>query len=86
MHKWGIDLNNKNVFLLPDGNGEFTEKMGALVEKTNLGFGKRSWRYSMVVNDGTIEKVFAEEGFGDNAEEDPFEVSDVNTMLDYLKK
>lgn len=86
MYKWGLDLNNKNVFMLPDGNGEFTEKMGALVEKTNLGFGKRSWRYSMVVNDGVIEKVFAEDGMADNHEEDPFEVSDVNTMIAHLKE
>ena len=86
MYKWSLDLNNDNVFMLPDGNGEFTEKMGALVAKENLGFGKRSWRYSMVVNDGVIEKVFAEEGMADNHEEDPFEVSDVDTMLEYLKK
>ena len=63
-----------------------TEKVGALVDKSNLGFGKRSWRYSMLVNDGVIEKIFSEEGMSDNHEEDPFEISDVNTMLDYLKK
>jgi thioredoxin-dependent peroxiredoxin len=85
MYQWGKNMGAKNVKLLPDGNGEFSRKIGMLVEKANLGFGMRSWRYSMVVNDGKIEKVFAEEGYSDNCETDPFEVSDVNTMLAYLK-
>ena len=85
MYQWGIKLGAKNVKLLPDGNGEFNRKMGMLVEKSNLGFGMRSWRYSMLVNDGKVEKVFAEPGFSDNCETDPFEVSDADTMLAYLK-
>jgi peroxiredoxin len=56
-----------------------------LVDKSNLGFGERSWRYSMLVNDGSIEKVFIEPGFDDNCPVDPFEVSDADTMLAYLK-
>jgi thioredoxin-dependent peroxiredoxin len=85
MYQWGKSQGAKNVFLLPDGNGEFSRKMGMLVEKNNLGFGMRSWRYSMVVNNMSIEKVFAEADFGDNCPTDPFEVSDANTMLAYLK-
>jgi thioredoxin-dependent peroxiredoxin len=85
MYQWGIKQGAKNVKLLPDGNGEFSRKMGMLVEKSNLGFGLRSWRYSMVVIDGKIEKVFAEAGFSDNCPTDPFEVSDADTMLAYLK-
>lgn len=85
MFQWGKQVGAKNVFLLPDGNGEFTRKMGMLVEKSNLGFGMRSWRYSMLVNDGAIEKLFAEPSFGDNCPVDPFEVSDADTMLAYLK-
>lgn len=85
MFKWGKELGNQNITLLPDGNGEFSEKMGMLVEKSNLGFGKRSWRYSMLVNDGKIEKLFSEAGFSNNCETDPFEVSDADTMLAYLK-
>ena len=85
MYQWGIKLGAKNVKLLPDGNGEFNRKMGMLVEKSNLGFGLRSWRYSMLVNDGKVEKLFAEPGFSDNCETDPFEVSDADTMLAYLK-
>jgi thioredoxin-dependent peroxiredoxin len=85
MYQWGKHQGVKNVFLLPDGSGEFSRKMGMLVDKNNLGFGMRSWRYSMVVNDGEIEKLFMEPGFSDNCPTDPFEVSDANTMLAYLK-
>lgn len=85
MYQWGLQQGAKNVFLLPDGSGDFTRKMGMLVNKDNLGFGMRSWRYSMVVNDGNIEKMFIEDGFDDNCPTDPFEVSDADTMLNYLK-
>ena len=85
MFQWGKNMEVKNVKLLPDGNGEFSRKIGMLVEKSNLGFGMRSWRYSMVVNDGKVEQAFIEDGYSDNCETDPFEVSDANTMLTYLK-
>ncbi len=85
MYQWGQNLGAKNVFLLPDGSGEFTRKMGMLVDKSNLGFGMRSWRYSMYVEDGVIKKMFVEDGFSDNCGSDPFEVSDAQTMLNYLK-
>ena len=85
MYQWGRSQNADKVFLLPDGNAEFTRKMGMLVDKHNLGFGARSWRYSMVVDDGEIEKMFVEPGFGDNHAGDPFEVSDADTVLGYLK-
>ena len=85
MFQWGKHIGVNNVFLLPDGNGEFTRKMGMLVSKDNLGFGMRSWRYSMLVNNGTIEKIFIEPGFSDCCADDPFEVSDADTMISYLK-
>lgn len=86
MFQWGKHLGAKKVFLLPDGSGEFTRKMGMLVAKDNLGFGMRSWRYSMVVDDKAIEKMFVEPGYSDNCPGDPFEVSDAKTMLNYLKE
>lgn len=85
MFKWGKEIGAKNVFLLPDGNFDFTKGMGMLVDKLPQGFGPRSWRYSMLVNDGKIEKIFSEPGMGDNVTVDPFEVSDADTMLSYLK-
>jgi len=85
MFQWGRHQCVEKVKLLPDGNGEFTRKMGMLVQKENLGFGPRSWRYAMVVNDGEIEKMFVEPGYDDNAEGDPFEVSDAKTVLAYVR-
>ncbi len=85
MFQWGKHIGAKNVKMLPDGSGEFSRKMGMLVDKDNLGFGMRSWRYSMLVNDGTIEKAFVEPDFGDNCPTDPFEVSDADTMLAWMK-
>jgi glutathione-dependent peroxiredoxin len=80
MNEWAKEQNSENVKLIPDGNGEFTEGMGMLVDKSDLGFGKRSWRYSMLVKDGVVVKMFIE------PEEpgDPFKVSDADTMLNYI--
>jgi glutaredoxin-like protein len=80
MSEWQKDQAAPNVTFIPDGNGEFSDKMGLLVDKSNLGFGKRSWRYSMLVKDGTIVKMFIEP----EKEGDPFEVSDADTMLGYI--
>lgn len=85
MYQWGKSQNAENVFLLPDGNGEFSRKMGMLVKKDNLGFGMRSWRYAMYVENGEIKQMFSEAGYQDDAPADPFEVSDADTMLNYLK-
>jgi len=85
MYKWGRDVGAKNVKLLPDGSADFTKGMGMLVKKDNLGFGERSWRYSMFVDDRNIEKIFVEPGFSDDCPADPLEVSDVDSMLEYLK-
>lgn len=85
MKQWADKLGISKVKMLPDGNADFTRGMGMLVKKQNLGFGDRSWRYSMLVKDGTIEKLFVEPGYSDNCETDPFEVSDAQTMLDAVK-
>ena len=81
MNSWFEAQGVQNVRPLPDGNGEFTELVGASVKKANLGFGVRSWRYAMVVNDNVVEHVFAEEGFGDNIDTDPYEVSAPENVL-----
>jgi len=80
MSEWAANQHAKEITFLPDGNGEFSEKMGMLVDKSSLGFGKRSWRYSMLVDDGVIKKMFIEP----EKDGDPFEVSDADTMLKYL--
>lgn len=85
MFEWGKNQKIEKVKLLPDGSAKFTAGMEMLVKKDNLGFGSRSWRYSMFVVDGEIKKMFIEPGFSDNCPDDPFEVSDAETMLNYLK-
>ena len=70
--------------MLPDGNGEFTRKMGMLVDRSAQGMGMRSWRYSMLVENGKITKLFAEPGLRDNPSGVPMTVSSAETMLDYL--
>lgn len=81
MFQWAKNLGIEKVKMLPDGNGDFTRGMGMLVKKENLGFGDRSWRYSMHVVDGEVKAQFVEGGKMDNCPEDPFTVSDVDTML-----
>lgn len=80
MDAWQKDQSAYDIRFLPDGNGEFTEAIGMLVDKSGIGFGKRSWRYSMLVKDGVIDKMFIEP----DKEGDPFEVSDADTMLKYI--
>lgn len=80
MNEWAKQQEVDNITLIPDGNGEFTEGMGMLVDKADLGFGRRSWRYSMLVKDGVIDKLFIEP----DEPGDPFKVSDAETMLRYI--
>ncbi|MBK1885088.1 MULTISPECIES: glutathione peroxidase [unclassified Marinobacter] len=81
MQAWAEDQHADNIEFIPDGNGDFSREMGMLVSKSAIGFGDRSWRYSMLVKDGTIEKMFIEP----DRPGDPFEVSDADTMLNYIK-
>ena len=85
MFQWAKQLGIEKVKMLPDGSADFTRRMGMLVRKDNLGFGERSWRYSMLVEDGAITAMFAEPGISDNCPTDPFEVSDADTMIAHLK-
>lgn len=80
MNAWQADQQADAITFLPDGNGEFSAGMGGLVDKNELGFGKRSWRYAMVVNDGVIEKMFIEP----EVPGDPYDVSDADTVLKWL--
>ncbi len=80
MNAWKRDQEAQNITVIPDGNGEFTKGMGMLVEKNDLGFGQRSWRYSMLVRNGIVEKMFIEP----QEPGDPFKVSDADTMIKYL--
>jgi peroxiredoxin len=85
MNAWAQDQDIEKVTLIPDGNAYFTRSMGMLVNKSNLGFGDRSWRYAAVVDNGIIEKLFVEAGQRDNADTDPYEVSTPENVFEYVK-
>tara|TARA_Y100000816_G_C25965869_1_gene504009 strand:- start:54 stop:578 length:525 start_codon:yes stop_codon:yes gene_type:complete len=75
MNAWAENQGIQNVTMLPDGSGEFTEALGMLVKKDNLGFGERSWRYALIADSGHVEMFFPEEGYCDNCPTDPYEIS-----------
>jgi peroxiredoxin len=85
MNAWAKYLNIQKVKLIPDGNADFTRSMGMLVNKSNLGFGNRSWRYAAIVDNGVVEKLFVEVGQRDNADTDPYEETTPENILEYVK-
>jgi peroxiredoxin len=85
MNAWAQDQNIEKVKLIPDGNAYFTRSMGMLVNKSNLGFGSRSWRYAAVVDNGVIQKLFVEDSQRDNADTDPYEATTPEAVLEYVK-
>jgi len=85
MNAWAKTQNVENIKMIPDGSGTFTRRMGMLVDKDNLGFGVRSWRYAMIVVDGVIEKIFIEPGLQDNCETDPYGETSPETVMKYLE-
>jgi peroxiredoxin len=85
MNAWMNWAGVQNVKVIPDGNGHFTEVLGMLVSKCNLGFGKRSWRYAAIIDDGVIEAWFEEPGYRNEANDDPYGESSPENLLKYLK-
>ncbi len=85
MHNWAKQTGIEKVTMLADGNGEFTRKMGMLVDRSAQGMGMRSWRYSMLVEDQVITKLLSEPGFGDNPVGVPVAVSDAKMMLKQIR-
>ena len=86
MRKWMLDQQVEKLKFIPDGSGTFTRQLGMLVDKDNLGFGMRSWRYAMIVYNGVIEQFFEEPGRCDNSTVDPYGVSSPETVLEYLNR
>lgn len=84
MNAWAKQQAVSNIKMLPDGNGEFTRKMGMLVDKSNLGFGMRSWRYAFYAKDCQIIKMWAEPGLSDNADSDPYGVTSPESLLQWF--
>tara|TARA_B100001559_G_C16496226_1_gene620878 strand:- start:1187 stop:1885 length:699 start_codon:yes stop_codon:yes gene_type:complete len=86
MNAWGDSLGIKNVKLLADGNGDFTQSLGVSVNKRHLGFGPRSWRYSIYVINSIVDQAFVEPGFNQTGEDDdPYTCSDPETIINYIQ-
>jgi len=87
MRSWADTQHVKKVKMLPDGNGDFARAMGMLVDKTNFGFGMRSWRYAVVINSNHVDKMYIENGKAENLwPDDPINVTDAETVLKFLEK
>jgi len=84
MNSWAKQIGVRHVQMIPDGNGDFTRQMGMLVDKSDVGLGQRSWRYSAVIKDGVVEKWFEEPGRCDRSRNDPYINCTVNELLKYL--
>jgi peroxiredoxin len=85
MNAWAKAQGVENIKMIPDGSGKFTAGLNMLVEKDNLGFGNRSWRYAMLVTDGVIEKAFVEPGQMDNCPDDPYGETSPESVIAYLE-
>ena len=85
MNAWFEQQGIEKVKPLPDGNGELARQLGLLVKKENLGFGLRSWRYAMLVIDGTVELLKTEPNLEDNCQADPYEVSKPELFLEEIR-
>jgi peroxiredoxin len=84
MNAWAKSQNINKIKVIPDGNMEFTQKMRMSVDKSNLGFGDRSWRYAMIVNNGKVEAWFEEPGFSNNCETDPYGETSPENIMNWL--
>lgn len=85
MNKWAQDQKLENVKVIPDGSALFTSQMNMLVQKDNLGFGVRSWRYAVIIDNGVIEQWFIEPGIEHNCETDPYGETSPENILSYLR-
>lgn len=83
MNAWAGVLGIKNVKVIPDGNGEFADSLGRLADFSAVGFGKRSKRFAVIINNGIVEKAFVEPDASD-ADPDPYGVSSPETVMSYL--
>ena len=85
MNAWADNQELRNVQVIPDGSGKFTKEVGMLVTKDNLGFGSRSWRYAVVVDNGVVEMWFGEASQRNEADDDPYEISSPENVIQYCR-
>ena len=77
MAAWGQRDGSKDITMLADGNGAFSEAVGLSFDGSQFGMGKRSQRYSMIVEDGVVEQLNVEQP-------GEYRASSAENMLDQL--
>ena len=77
MAAWGQRDGSGDITMIADGNGVFTDAVGLSFDGSQFGLGKRSQRYSMIVDDGVVEQVNVEQP-------GEYRASSAETMLDQL--
>jgi len=77
MAAWGKSGGSDDITMIADGNGEFAQAIGLDMDASKFGMGKRSQRYSMIVNDGIVEQLNVEAP-------GEYRVSSAEHMLDRL--
>lgn len=86
MYQWGQSMGLHNIKLLPDGSGDLTRRMGMLIRKNHVGFGDRSWRYAMIVDDNVVTSWFEEPGINDDGvDTDPYGITSPENILKTLQ-
>jgi len=60
MQAWNDRDGSQDITMLADGNGQFAEAIGLEMDGSNFGMGKRSQRYSMIVDNGVVEQLNVE--------------------------
>ena len=86
MDAWKKSLNLKNLKMLPDGSGDWARLNGMLVNRAEWGYGYRSWRYAMIVDNLIIERMFCEPNPEDMIGNDPYGESAPQNILEWLSR
>ena len=85
MNEWARSLGIKNIKVIPDGAGTFTDGMGMTIDMSGIGFGQRSRRYAAVINNCKVEKMFVEPD-SSATDPDPYGVSSPESVMKYINQ
>ncbi|GAB64671.1 peroxiredoxin [Plasmodium cynomolgi strain B] len=86
LKSWFKDMKIKKVKYVSDGNSSFTESMNMLVDKSNFFMGMRPWRFVAIVENNILIKMFQEKDKQHNMQADPYEVSSVAAVKEFLRQ
>ncbi|VWU52941.1 1-cys peroxiredoxin, putative [Hepatocystis sp. ex Piliocolobus tephrosceles] len=85
LKNWFKYMDIKKIKYVSDGNSAFTERMNMLVDKSNFFLGMRPWRYVAIIENNVLKKMFQEENKMHNIQSDPYIVSSLSNVREFLK-